>query len=166
MNKNTFQSTNNWVKVWKTWPAQKGYDESIENRRPWMPLNKILEQFYATVLKDGDKYEPVSLMRWLLLSKDTSQRKNTNIGKFLKEKPGYGDNRAKASDRTRQEVWQQPRKMRCGKKEAGKGKSASSRPNGLVAPDPIKLAFEVVRNTTAWRSNISPVDWVNENNTV
>ena len=30
VNKNTLQSTNNWVKVWKSWAFQKGYDESIE----------------------------------------------------------------------------------------------------------------------------------------
>ena len=32
MNKNTLQSTNNWIKVWKSWAAQKGYDESIEKQ--------------------------------------------------------------------------------------------------------------------------------------
>ena len=61
MNKNTVQSTNNWVKVWKSWAAQKGHDESIEKYEP-EALNKILEQFYATVRKkDGDDYEPDSL---------------------------------------------------------------------------------------------------------
>ena len=56
MNKNTLQSTNNWVKVWKSWASQKGYDESIEKYEPGA---KILEQFYATVRKkDGDDYEP------------------------------------------------------------------------------------------------------------
>jgi len=30
MNKSTLQSTNNWVKVWKSWAAQKGYDESFK----------------------------------------------------------------------------------------------------------------------------------------
>ena len=58
MNKNTLQSTNNWIKVWKSWAAQKGYDESIEKYKP-ETLNKILEQFYATIRKkDG---EPDSL---------------------------------------------------------------------------------------------------------
>ena len=53
LNKNTVQSTNNWIKVWA---AQMGYDESRET------LNKILEQFYATVRKkDGGDYEPDSL---------------------------------------------------------------------------------------------------------
>ena len=33
-NKNTRQSTNNWLKVWKSWASQKGYDESIENYEP------------------------------------------------------------------------------------------------------------------------------------
>ena len=33
-NKNTQQSTNNWVKVWKSWAAQKGYDDSIEKYEP------------------------------------------------------------------------------------------------------------------------------------
>ena len=61
MNKNTLQSTNNWVKVWKTWAAQKGYDECIEKYAP-ETLNKILEQFYAAVRKkNGDDYEPGSL---------------------------------------------------------------------------------------------------------
>ena len=45
--KNTQQSTNNWIKVWKTWAAQKGNDDSIESYEP-EALNKILETFYAT----------------------------------------------------------------------------------------------------------------------
>ena len=61
MNKNTLQSTNNWVKIWKSWAAQKGYDECIEKYAP-ETLNKILEQFYAAVRKkNGDDYEPGSL---------------------------------------------------------------------------------------------------------
>lgn len=60
-NKNTQQSTKNWLKVWKSWAAQKGYDESIESYEP-AALNKILEEFYATVRKkDGKDYEPDSL---------------------------------------------------------------------------------------------------------
>ena len=60
-NKNTKQSTNNWVKVWKSWAAQEGYDDSIEKYEP-EGLNKILEEFYATVRKkDGEDYEPDSL---------------------------------------------------------------------------------------------------------
>ena len=52
--KNTQQSTNNWLKVWKSWASQKGYDESIEKYEP-EALNKILEEFYATVCKkDGE----------------------------------------------------------------------------------------------------------------
>ena len=59
VNKNTLQSTNNWVTVWKSWASQKGYDESIEK---YEPEAKILEQFYATVRKkDGDDYEPDGL---------------------------------------------------------------------------------------------------------
>ena len=60
-NKNTQQSTNNWLKVCKSWASQKGYDESIEKDEP-EALNKILEEFYATVRqKDGEDYEPDSL---------------------------------------------------------------------------------------------------------
>jgi len=60
-NKNTQQSTNNWVKVWKSWAAQNGYDDSIEKYEP-EGVNKILEEFYATVRKkDGGDYEPDSL---------------------------------------------------------------------------------------------------------
>ena len=55
VNKNTLQSTNNWVKVCKSWASQKGYDESIEKYEPGA---KTLEQFYATVRKkDGNDYE-------------------------------------------------------------------------------------------------------------
>ena len=50
VNKNTLQSTNNWVKVWKSWASQKGYDESIEK---YEPEAKILEEFYATVKQTG-----------------------------------------------------------------------------------------------------------------
>ena len=58
MNKNTLQGTNSWVKVWKSWSCQKGYDDCIEKYEP-ESLNKILEQFYTTVRKkDGDDYEP------------------------------------------------------------------------------------------------------------
>ena len=55
VNKNTLQSTNNWVKVWKSWASQKGYDGSIEKYEPGA---KILEQFYATVRKKDaiDRY--------------------------------------------------------------------------------------------------------------
>jgi len=41
-NKNTQQSTNNWVKDWKSWATQKGYDNSIEKYEP-EALNNILE---------------------------------------------------------------------------------------------------------------------------
>ena len=46
VNKNTLQRTNNWVKVWKSWASQKGYDESFEK---YEPEAKILEQFYTGV---------------------------------------------------------------------------------------------------------------------
>ena len=34
LNKNTQQSTNTWLKVWKSWVSQKGCDESIEKYEP------------------------------------------------------------------------------------------------------------------------------------
>ena len=45
------------MKVWKSWASQKGYDESIEKYEP-ETLNKILEQFCATVRKKDaiDRY--------------------------------------------------------------------------------------------------------------
>ena len=55
------QSTNNRVKVSKSWASRKGYNYSIE-KYELEALNKIIEQFYATVhKKDGDDYEPDSL---------------------------------------------------------------------------------------------------------
>ena len=60
-NKNTQQSTSNWLKVWKSWASQKGYDESIEKYEA-EALSKILDEFYATVRKKhGEDYEPDSL---------------------------------------------------------------------------------------------------------
>ena len=49
-NKNTQQSTDNQLKVSKYWASQNGYDESIEKYEP-VALNKILEDFYATICK-------------------------------------------------------------------------------------------------------------------
>ena len=75
MNKNTLQSTNNGVKIWKSWAAQMGYDESIEKYES-EALNKIIQQFNATVRKkDGDDYEPDSLRVMV-----------TTIDRFLTEK--------------------------------------------------------------------------------
>ena len=46
-NKNIQQSTNNLLKVCKSWASQKGCDESIEKYEA-EALNIILEEFYAT----------------------------------------------------------------------------------------------------------------------
>ena len=60
-NKNTTVSTNNWLKVWKTWAKQAGHSEEIKSYQP-EELNLLLEEFYATVHKqDGTEYEPDSL---------------------------------------------------------------------------------------------------------
>ena len=115
-NKNTQQSTNNWVKIWKSWAAQKGYDDSIEKYEP-EGLNKILEEFYATVRKkDGKDYEPDGL-RVMVTAIDrylTEKEYKHSIlfatkslkapSKFLREKPGFSGNKAKASGRTSHEV--------------------------------------------------------------
>jgi len=50
-NKNTKLSTANWLRVWKTWAKEKDHDENIEPYEPG-ELNKLLEQFYATVRKE------------------------------------------------------------------------------------------------------------------
>ena len=121
MNKNTVQSTNNWVKVWKSWAAEKGHDESIEKYEP-EALNKILEQFYATVRKkDGDDYEPDSLRvmvtaidRYLtekeykysiIRDREFKSSKQVLEGKArLLRQQGKGKNSGRTSGRTRQEV--------------------------------------------------------------
>ena len=116
MNKNSLQGTNNWAEVWKSWASQKVYDYSTKKYEP-EALNKILEQFYATVReKDGDDYEPDSL-RVMVTAIDRFQtEKEYNLtppfatdslkarSKFLRAKPGYRDKKAKASGRTKQEV--------------------------------------------------------------
>ena len=54
-------STNNQLKVWKTWAKQAGHNEEIKSYQP-EELNVLLEEFYATVRKqDGAEYEPDSL---------------------------------------------------------------------------------------------------------
>ena len=53
-NKNTQQSTNNWLKVWKSWASQKGYDESIEKYEP-EALNKILGSFTQQFVRKTGK---------------------------------------------------------------------------------------------------------------
>ena len=114
-NKNTQQSTNNWLKVWKSWASQKGYDESIEKYEP-EALNKILEEFYATVRKkDGEDYEPDSLHVMVtaidryLTEKEYKHsiirdREFKSSKLVLEGKPAYCGNKAKASGRTRREV--------------------------------------------------------------
>ena len=74
-NKNTKLSTNNWLRVWKTWAKEKGHDDNIESYEP-AKLNKVLEQFYATVRKqDGSDYEPDSL-RVMVASLDRHLKEN------------------------------------------------------------------------------------------
>ena len=38
------------LRVWRSWTAEKGYDQNIKNYEP-EALNKILENFHATVRK-------------------------------------------------------------------------------------------------------------------
>ena len=148
-NKNTQQSTNNWLKVWKSWGSQKGYDESIEKYEP-EALNKILEEFYATVRKrDGEDYEPDSLRvmvtaidRYLtgkeykhsiIRDREFKSSKLVLEGKarlLRQQGKGKRPNKARSLTTTEEnELWE--------KKEPRKGKSASPCPNSLVASDPI-----------------------------
>ena len=39
-----------WLRVWRSWTAQKGYDQNIKKNEP-EALNKILEDFHGTVRK-------------------------------------------------------------------------------------------------------------------
>ena len=110
VNKNTSQSTNNWVTVWKSWAPQKGYDESIEK---YEPEAKLLEQFYATVRKkDGDDHESdgprvmVTAIDRYLADKEYKHsiildREFKSSKQVLEGKRDYCDNKAKASGRTR-----------------------------------------------------------------
>ena len=43
-----------WLRVWRYWTAQKGYDQNIKNYE-LEALNKILEDFHATVRKKDGK---------------------------------------------------------------------------------------------------------------
>jgi len=50
MQKQTQQSKNNWLKVWRSWAEQRGQDHKVKNYEQ-ETLKKILEDFYATVRK-------------------------------------------------------------------------------------------------------------------
>ena len=43
-----------WLRVWRYWTAQKGYDQNIKNYEP-EALKKILEDFHATLRKKDGK---------------------------------------------------------------------------------------------------------------
>ena len=79
MNKNTLQSTN------KSWAAQKGYDKLLKstNRSPWTKSSSSFTQQF--VIRTGTITNLIAFVWWLLLSTDTSQRKNTNIPSFVTE---------------------------------------------------------------------------------
>ena len=50
-----------WLGVWRSWTAQKGYDQNIKNYE-LEALNKILEDFHATVCKkDGKDYTSMTV---------------------------------------------------------------------------------------------------------
>ena len=50
-----------WLRVWRSWTAQKGYDQNIKNYEP-ETLSKILEDFHATVRKkDGKDYTSMAV---------------------------------------------------------------------------------------------------------
>lgn len=54
--KQTQQSKNNWLKVWRSWTEQRGHDQTIENYEQ-EALKKILVDFNLTVgKKDGQDY--------------------------------------------------------------------------------------------------------------
>ena len=49
------------LRVWRSWTAEKGYDQNIKNYEP-EALNKILENFHATVRKkDGKDYTSMTV---------------------------------------------------------------------------------------------------------
>ena len=62
--RNTQQSTNHWIKVWRSWAAQKGYDKDIENYEA-EALNKNLEGNNATVLKIDDQDKNMNKFNFL-----------------------------------------------------------------------------------------------------
>lgn len=45
-NKNTQTSTNNWIKVWKSWASENSHDKHIEEYELEV-LKKIVEELYA-----------------------------------------------------------------------------------------------------------------------
>ena len=50
-----------WLRVWRSWTAQKGYDQNIKNYEP-EALNKIIEDFQATRRKkDGKDYTSMAV---------------------------------------------------------------------------------------------------------
>ena len=135
-NKNTQQSTNNWVKVWKSWAAQKGYDDSIEKYEP-EGLNKILEEFYATVRKkDEEDYEPDSLRVMV-----------TAIDRYLTEKEyKHSIIRDKEFKSSKQVLEGKARLLR----QQGKGKRPSGHPPKLRTTGPLYLSCVSNPSSQVW----------------
>ena len=103
---------------------------------------------------------------WLLLSNNTTQRKDKDTpsfapeilkvqSKLLREKTGYCDNKAKI-------LANNPGKWAVGKNGSWEREvhKLSSKHVGARSSWPSNLLFEVVRNTTAWRSKICLLDWI------
>ena len=66
-----------WLRVWISWTAQfMGYDQNIENNEP-EALNKILEDFHATVRKKDGK-DHMSMTVFALQLNVTKEGKVTN----------------------------------------------------------------------------------------
>ena len=80
--------------------------------------------------------------------------------KFLRKKRDYCDNKAKESGRTRHEALQQLKKMSCGKKGSWEREVRKFLSKQFGGSWRSILAFEAARNTTAWQSRISPLDWM------
>ena len=64
-----------WLRVWRSWTAQKGYDQNIENYEP-EAFNKIHEDFHATRKEDGKDY--TSMAVFALQFNFTLECKTTN----------------------------------------------------------------------------------------
>ena len=82
LSKNTLQSTNNWISLRLLKRVLTKALKSM-NRRPWTKSSSSFTQ--QSVRRTAAITNLIALVWWLLLSTDTSQRKNTNIPSFVTE---------------------------------------------------------------------------------
>ena len=83
--KNTKQSTQTWLNVWRSWAVERQFNPNLEEYSA-EELDKVLQRFYAEVRnKRGEQYEPESL-KGMMASLDRYLRERNSPYSILKDR--------------------------------------------------------------------------------